>query len=85
MHKLIMSPEKSEDESKIGKWKGENNEVINYRGEKQVYLDHSLVIEEIHKVLNKVNAELDLYFADKKTKKHLVFSNKCCILVSKYI
>tara|TARA_R100000306_G_C4379795_1_gene143662 strand:- start:3019 stop:4740 length:1722 start_codon:yes stop_codon:yes gene_type:complete len=70
MHKLIMSPEKSEDESKIGKWKGENNEVINYRGEKQVYLDHSLVIEEIHKVLNKVNAELDLYFADKKTKKH---------------
>lgn len=64
-HKLIMSESNPDKAKLIGVWKKENNEVINYRGEKQEYEDYSLVPEKIHTILNKVNARLDAFFSNR--------------------
>lgn len=73
MHRLIMSEDDKEKEALIGEWKKENNEVINYKGEKQLFLDHKEVPEKVHDLLNRTNAELDAYFAGNKQKRHPLF------------
>lgn len=69
-HKLIMSESNPDKARLIGVWKEENNEVINYKGEKQAFEDYSLVPEKIHSILNKVNARLDAFFSNKKEAIH---------------
>lgn len=73
MHKLIMSEDDNEKESLIGEWKQENNEIINYKGEKQVFLPHEEVHDKIHELLNRTNAELDAYLNAKKESRHPLF------------
>ncbi|XLS30295.1 Fic family protein [Flavobacteriaceae bacterium M23B6Z8] len=73
MHKLIMSEDDEQKEALIGEWKEKNNEVINYKNEKQVFLDHKEVPERIHELLNQTNAELDAYFDPKKKSRHPLY------------
>jgi len=73
LHHLIMNEDDDKKAALIGKWKKENNEVINYKGEKQLFQSWKEVPEAIHKLLDRTNAELDAYFAKKKNAKHPLF------------
>lgn len=73
LHHLIMNEDDDQKAALIGKWKEENNEVINYKGEKQLFQSWNEVPEAIHKLLDRTNAELDAYFAKKKNAKHPLF------------
>ncbi|KAA2215744.1 Fic family protein [Maribacter flavus] len=73
MHKLIMSEDDEKKEALIGVWKEENNEVINHKGEKQVFLSYEEVPLRIHELIDKTNAELDAHFNSKKQSRHPLY------------
>jgi Fic family protein len=68
IHKAIMYEEDAEKALQIGKWKSEPNEIINYKGEKISFTQPSEVAEELHKLIDRANAELDKFYAGKKSK-----------------
>jgi Fic family protein len=68
IHKAIMYEEDAEKAFQIGKWKSEPNEIINYKGEKISFTQPSEVGVELHKLIGCANAELDKYYAGKKSK-----------------
>jgi fido (protein-threonine AMPylation protein) len=57
----------------IGTWKSRPNEIINYKGEKISFTQPEEVDEEMHKLLNTVNADLDAFFKGSKKAKHPLF------------
>jgi Fic family protein len=68
IHKTIMYEEADEKALQIGKWKSHANEIINYKGEKIAFTSPADVAEEVHRIINAVNAELDKFYSDKKSK-----------------
>ena len=68
IHKAIMHEDDPEIIKQIGKWKTIPNEIINYKNEKNVFTPPSEVAEEVHKLLDRTNAQLDKYFAKKESK-----------------
>ena len=68
IHKAIMHEDDPEIIKQIGKWKTIPNEIINYKNEKNVFTPTSEVAEEVHKLLDRTNAQLDKYFAKKESK-----------------
>lgn len=68
IHKAIMYEEDAEKALQIGKWKSEPNEIINYKGEKISFTQPLEVSEELHKLIDRTNAELDKFYADKASK-----------------
>jgi len=72
IHKAIMHEEDPEKAKEIGRWKKEANEIINYKGEKIGFTAPSEVPMRTHSILDKLNAQLDSFLADKKEKRHLL-------------
>ncbi len=69
IHKAIMH-EEVDKQNLIGEWKKTANEVINYKNEKISFTKPENVQHEIHDLLNKTNAELDLWFQASKSQIH---------------
>lgn len=69
LHKTIMHEDEPEKAAQIGIWKKEPNEIINYKNEKIEFTSPENVANEVHEILNKTNAELDLFYKN-KSKKH---------------
>ncbi len=65
IHKAIMYDEDPEKATQIGQWKKDPNEIIGYKNEKISFTQPGDVAEEVHKLLDKTNAELDKFYADK--------------------
>jgi Fic family protein len=59
IHKGIMHEDKPEQASKIGEWKKIGNHIYNYKGEKYDFTAPADVPDEIHKLLNWLNAKSD--------------------------
>ena len=70
IHVGIMHEEDPERKNKIGKWKSENNEIINPKGEKYTFVDKELVQEKMHDLLNRTNAAIDDIFSNNKKAIH---------------
>jgi Fic family protein len=68
IHKAIMHEEEAEKALQIGKWKSDPNEIINYKGEKISFTKPLEVAEEVHKLIDHTNAELDKFYAGKASK-----------------
>jgi Fic family protein len=66
IHKAIMYEEDPEKFAQIGQWKKDPNEIIGYKNEKISFTQPGDVAEEVHKLLDKMNAELDKIFAGKE-------------------
>ncbi|MBZ9631619.1 Fic family protein [Salegentibacter sp. LM13S] len=74
VHKAIIKEEDDpEKKQEIGKWKSRPNEIINYKNEKISFTQPGDVTEEIHELLNRVNADLDAFFKGSKAAKHPLF------------
>lgn len=65
IHKAIMYEEDAEKAAQIGQWKKNPNEIIGYKNEKISFTQPGDVAEEIHKLLDNINAELDKFYAVK--------------------
>lgn len=65
IHKAIMYEEDAEKASQIGHWKKEPNEIIGYKNEKISFTPPRDVADEVYKLLNNTNAELDKYYNGK--------------------
>ena len=72
MHKTIMHEDDPEKKKGIGKWKTEDNYILNYKNERIDFLPHTEVPDEMHTLLNETNAEIDAYYHKKKQSKHPV-------------
>jgi len=68
IHIGIMYEADISERKKIGKWKSDSNEILNYKGEKISFTQPLDVIEEIHDLLNTTNAELDKVLNNKPSK-----------------
>lgn len=68
IHKAIMYEEDAEKALQIGKWKTDANEIINYKGEKISFTQPAEVADELHKLIDRANAELDKFYANKPSK-----------------
>lgn len=76
IHKAIMHEEDAGTVSQIGNWKSQANEIINYNDEKISFTPPSEVAEAMHALLDKTNAELDAFFANKKSPHPLVIASQ---------
>jgi Fic family protein len=76
IHKAIMFEEDASKVSQIGNWKSQPNEIINYKDEKISFTPPSEVAEAMHALLNKTNASLDAFFANKESPHPLVISSQ---------
>ncbi len=72
LHKTIMYEENKDDKEKIGKWKTENNHVINYKNEKFEFIPASEVPAKMHELMNWLSAEKEKIAGNKKDKMHPV-------------
>jgi Fic family protein len=72
IHKAIMHEDDPKQASKIGEWKTKENHIINYKGEKFEFVPPADVPEEIHKVINWLNAEYDEIISKKNPALHPV-------------
>lgn len=70
IHTGIMYEEDSDKRALIGKWKIQENEIINYKEEKQDFIAPDLVADEIHDLLNRTNAAIDKIISKKKDAPH---------------
>ena len=68
IHRAIMHEEEEEKKQKIGQWKKEYNEIINYRGEKFGFTPPNEVPERVHQLLNQTNAAIDALQGKKQIK-----------------
>ncbi len=76
IHEGIMYEDDPAKKKEIGQWKSEANEIISYKGEKIPFTAPSEVIDEIHTLLNKINAELDKLFSTKPSKHPLEIASQ---------
>jgi len=76
IHKAIMHEEDTSKVFQIGNWKSQPNEIINYKDEKISFTPPSEVAKAMHALLNKTNAELDAFFAKKKSSHPLVIASQ---------
>jgi Fic family protein len=60
IHKAIIHEDDIEQQKKIGEWKTANNHLINYKGEKFDFLPYNEVPEEMHNLIDWLNAQYDL-------------------------
>jgi len=67
IHSAIMYEDNDELKKEIGQWKSEPNEIINYKNEKVRFSEPADVAEEMHKLMDWLNAEIDK-FTHVKTK-----------------
>jgi Fic family protein len=74
IHKAIMHEEDKEKQPLIGNWKITPNEIINYKDEKISFTLPSEVPDAMHQLLDKTNAELDAFFAQKESSHPLVIA-----------
>lgn len=72
VHRLIMYEESPTEKEKIGVWKTQANMIYNYKDEKIEFAEPVEVPEKIHGLLNKINAYLDKYNADKNVEHPLI-------------
>jgi Fic family protein len=72
IHKGIIFENRDEFVNQVGEWKSSNNHLINYRGEKFDFTDYSDVKDEMHQLLDWLNAELDKLYNNKMDAKHPV-------------
>src|ERR1043165_1589571 len=66
IHKAIIHEDDPEQAKKIGKWKAENNHLINYKGEKHEFTPYQDVPEEMHKLIDWLNAKYDFILKNQK-------------------
>ncbi|MCF8460676.1 MAG: Fic family protein [Flavobacteriales bacterium] len=59
IHRSIMFEEDSEKRFGIGEWKSKDNYVLNYKGERFDFKSHTEVADEMHSLLNFLNAKID--------------------------
>lgn len=55
IHKALIHEDDPEQAKKIGKWKTENNHLINYKGEKYEFTPYPEVPEKMHQLMNWLN------------------------------
>ncbi|HMG15978.1 MAG TPA: Fic family protein, partial [Saprospiraceae bacterium] len=72
LHKTIMYEENKDDKEKIGEWKTDNNQIINYKDEKFDFVPASEVPEKMHELMNWLSAEKEKIAGNKKDKMHPV-------------
>jgi Fic family protein len=70
IHKAIIHEDDPEQAKKIGKWKTENNHLINYKGEKFEFTPYQEVSEAMHNLINWLNKNYDLIVNKKKEAIH---------------
>jgi len=70
LHRTIMHEEDPEKKKQIGEWKKEENEIINYKNEKFMFSLPSYVKDEMHELINWLNAEADKIKHKKKDALH---------------
>ena len=66
IHRSIMFEEDPEKRNGIGEWKTKDNYVLNYKGERFDFKSHSEVADEMHSLLNFLNAKIDRLEAQKE-------------------
>ncbi len=66
IHRSIMYEEDPEKRSGIGEWKSKDNYVLNYKGERFDFKPHNEVANEMHGLLNFLNAKIDRLDAGKE-------------------
>lgn len=76
IHVAIMQEDNPDKKAEIGQWKSAPNEIINYRGEKISFTSPADVKNAIHKLLDETNAQLDNFFAGKKSLHPLEIASK---------
>lgn len=67
---IIKNDDDSDTDQPIGDWKTRNNEIINYKKEKISFTPPAEVANAIHVLLDKTNADLDAFYANKPKAKH---------------
>lgn len=72
IHKGIMHEENPDERQKIGVWKAAPNEIINYKGEKFAFVAPEQVKEQMHQLINWLNAEKEKISRDEKAALHPV-------------
>jgi len=66
IHRSIMYEENPKKRSEIGEWKTKNNYVLNYKEERFDFKSHREVADEMHSLLNFLNAKIDRLNAGEK-------------------
>ncbi len=72
IHKAIINEDDTEIAKKIGQWKTEQNHLINYKNEKFEFLPPNEVPEQMHILIDWLNAQRDLILANNATALHPV-------------
>lgn len=70
IHSSIVHEDNPEEKTKIGQWKTGNNYLLNYRGERFDFTPYQQVPDEMHGLLNWLNAEVDKIADNKKNALH---------------
>ncbi len=71
IHEGIMHEDDEEKKVGIGKWKRNNNYLLNYKGERMDFTPPENVVEEMNQLINWVNNELDA-FEKRKSKLSII-------------
>ncbi|MGB0918685.1 MAG: Fic family protein [Flavobacteriales bacterium] len=66
IHRSIMFEEDPKKKDEIGEWKSKDNYVLNYKGERFDFKPHNEVADEMHSLLNFLNAKIDGLEANKE-------------------
>lgn len=72
IHKAIIHEDNPELAKKVGSWKTEPNHLINYKGEKFEFVPPGEVADEMHRLINWLNTERDLFLAKDGSAQHPV-------------
>lgn len=72
VHKAIMHESDKVKQQQIGEWKTTANVIINYKNEKVRFTEPADVADEMHKLLNWLNTQIDHFHHPKKTSLHPV-------------
>ena len=72
LHKAIVFEEKAEKRSQIGQYKKDENFAYNYRNERSDFLASADVPDALHRLVDKVNAELELHRKKRTGVSHLL-------------
>lgn len=76
IHRSIMFEEDPTKRTEIGEWKSKDNYVLNYKGERFDFKPHNEVADEMHSLLNFLNAKIDRLEAGKEDLHPLVAAAK---------
>ena len=76
IHRSIMYEEDPKKRTEIGEWKSKDNYVLNYKGERFDFKPRSEVADEMHSLLNFLNAKIDRLEVGKEDLHPLVVAAK---------